>query len=446
MSEQQNFRSRAATVQEYCAIPLAQPPNGLVVSEPSHPNLDCTTPSEIQSCGTYWRSWWCYYNERNDEAGRIQVVNACRGEQSVLWKNFRNRVETIVTNELQQYKNLTGDNDLARKIIWNYVMAEVRKNDVSFGQQGYVSDLNWAAGRIFAENPHGEGKTFTQQLEYEVQKGCSADTVWEGGSCQITNDCPEGQTCRIGIAGFICSGTIGPTGTPSTSITPSISPSVTINPSLSPTIAPSDPVPSVTITPTTTPINTSPTPTINPNITSIPTSTPAPGQAHANLSVKVVGIGNDLSTNNQLPKNPSRTVRTQVFNSENNLVASVPGTLVYGGLNFVGLVNLGENITQGSYTLKVRLGNTLWRRIPGILVLAPDTTRDTQNVRLVSAELDGNNMLDLIDYQIFLSCFNKETTPCTTEKSIFADINDDGVIDQLDYNILLISFETREGD
>jgi hypothetical protein len=61
---------------------------------------------------------------------------------------------------------------------------------------------------------------------------------------------------------------------------------------------------------------------------------------------------------------------------------------------------------------------------------------------LISGDVNSDNQLNLVDYNIFLTCFGNKQ--CNTKTQ--ADLNMDGKVDEVDLNILYDQFATRQGD
>lgn len=58
----------------------------------------------------------------------------------------------------------------------------------------------------------------------------------------------------------------------------------------------------------------------------------------------------------------------------------------------------------------------------------------------------GDNVLDIRDYNIFVSCFGSRLNTSTCLNKEAADLNDDGVVDSSDFTLLFASFQTQYGD
>jgi hypothetical protein len=217
--------------------------------------------------------------------------------------------------------------------------------------------------------------------------------------------------------------------------------------------------PTATKIPTKTPTKT-PVPTKNPTATSIPaqpTATTAPGQPTATpiqsgptattapnetriaLSLIIPGIGERENVN---PNPSTRTAEIQTYNTAGDLVKSGSGQITFdqNTLTFKGTVSLGT-IESGIYRIKVRIDNSLWKAINGISLTSGQTT-NTQNLKLITGDLNQDNILNLLDYNAMLACYG--TKQCAQKTK--ADLNMDSAVDEKDLNILYVAFSSREGD
>jgi hypothetical protein len=177
------------------------------------------------------------------------------------------------------------------------------------------------------------------------------------------------------------------------------------------------PAPTATRTPTPTPTKT-PTPTLLPptatkfpTATLFPTATIVPGHTAIGLKLKLTAIGATPRVENTTPLRPQRNVQVLVINSQNNQTASVNGvvTLDPGSGLYLGKIDLGNNFTSGVYLIKVRMDNTLWRQIPGIQNITAGTINETQTSSLISGDLNQDNEINLLDYNILLTCLRNST-------------------------------------
>ncbi len=203
-----------------------------------------------------------------------------------------------------------------------------------------------------------------------------------------------------------------------------------------------------TATPTNTPSSTNtPTPTATP----IPTVTVAPNETALTLALALPGIGNGSGDNNS-PKRTTRQATVIVYDSSNTAVTTEKmGTVTYNATTgrYEGTIGLGDSIAtpSGSYIVKVKMDNTLLKRLPGIVTINKDQTNNTSPAMLVSGDINQDNTLGIEDYTSVLACYNN-AAGCTQQISVLTDINDNGEVvgDTDDYQILQRGFAIRNGD
>lgn len=161
------------------------------------------------------------------------------------------------------------------------------------------------------------------------------------------------------------------------------------------------------------------------------------------LFAELPGIGTQVGDNKN-PKQPERGTQIAIYDASNQQVKDMTGKLKFDlqKNTYTGTLALGA-LPSGSYTIKLRMDNTLFKTVPGIQNLVSGRVTVASNVAtLVSGDLDQNNILDLFDYNIFLSCFGDKQ--CAQKSR--ADLNDDGKVEEVDLNILQRSFALRRGD
>lgn len=170
------------------------------------------------------------------------------------------------------------------------------------------------------------------------------------------------------------------------------------------------------------------------------TCSPPPQDTVLKIQAKMPGIGGQ-SGDNQNPQNPTRDAVIEIYNTQNQLINDGGGTAQFQGENYVGEVNLGEDFVPGIYYAKIGLNNTLVSRVPQVHNLQKGIINELPAVTLLPGDLNQNNILDLLDYNIFISCFGDKTC----DQKILADLNDDGEVEGIDYNILLRAYQERQG-
>ena len=203
--------------------------------------------------------------------------------------------------------------------------------------------------------------------------------------------------------------------------------------------------PTSTTAPTSPPTTSAPTATSVPTIglTGNPTITVTPTQTQGGISLSISaimpGIGSGAGGNTN-PARRTREARVIIKNAQNQEVANSSGTLTFDGTKFAGTVNTGQTLS-GPHTIKIKLDNTLLKLAPGIQNLSGALSQIPQ-VTLISGDLNQDNTMDILDYNIFISCFGEKTC----DKKNLSDLNDDGKVEEMDLNILLRGFAIRNGD
>ena len=78
-----------------------------------------------------------------------------------------------------------------------------------------------------------------------------------------------------------------------------------------------------------------------------------------------------------------------------------------------------------------------------------------QRVNLIAGDVDNNNILNINDYNILLSCVSSPVVAnidnhalCNTNANYLklSDLEDNGAVDQFDYNLFLREYAVQNGD
>lgn len=171
--------------------------------------------------------------------------------------------------------------------------------------------------------------------------------------------------------------------------------------------------------------------------------------------------GNSLSNKN--PLHPQRNLAVQVFDTNNQIVASSSAPITYDSASgtFVGAVGLGPNIPSGNYNIKIQTDRYLRKRIPGIQQIKFNQTTPLAITQMVAGDTNNDNVLNVLDYNALLDCGYGQLNPlpiadansiyntpaCKVHKpQVNVDLNDDGVVDSTDYNLFLRELSVQNGD
>lgn len=204
--------------------------------------------------------------------------------------------------------------------------------------------------------------------------------------------------------------------------------------------------------------NVSPTPT--PTVTVTPSFTPSPTPStRIDLTICLHGLGNcgdNVSPNaggNKNLKHLTRALNLGLFDSSDQQVASITGTLQYStaSAKFTAKLTVPANISAGSYIAKINADGFLTKQVPGITQVTSGQTITIPEVSLVAGNINNDNQVDILDYNLLTDCFgSKQTSPsCTihpTSTSSGADLNDDGVVDAADYNLFLRELSVQKAN
>ncbi len=171
--------------------------------------------------------------------------------------------------------------------------------------------------------------------------------------------------------------------------------------------------------------------------------------------------GNSLSNKN--PLTPQRLMSIQIYNSSNQLVASEAGFVNYDSNagSFRGGIDLGPDFPDGSYILKIQTGRYLKKLVPGIQSITALQNNNVKQIDLVAGDINGDNLLNVLDYNAFLNCGYGvlEPLPIADPNSLFnssecqvftpigyVDLDDNGIVNNFDYNLFLRELSVQNGD
>lgn len=189
-------------------------------------------------------------------------------------------------------------------------------------------------------------------------------------------------------------------------------------------------------------------PTGNPFATStlIPTinASPPPGGASVRLSATLPAIGTSFTSDNKTPVEPNRQVQIQLTKSDSTTPITATGMLAFNGNEYVGYVVVPSAPT-GSYQIKARLNNTLYKVIPGIYALQDTSSVNTTTVALNSGDVNQDNKIDLYDYNIMIGCIQQKPS-CSQAFKALTDLDSNRQTNAADYNIFITQLRFREGD
>lgn len=202
-----------------------------------------------------------------------------------------------------------------------------------------------------------------------------------------------------------------------------------------------------------------PLPSLSPSLSPLPSISPVITSAITNLSFTIylhgIGLGGDNVTpnggGNTLPLHQQRKATVTMLNANNMPVLTLPFDIVYSSTsgNFAGSVNKG-NLADGSYLATIKVDNFLPKQLPGIIQITSGQAFVIPSVYVVTGDINNDNQLDILDYNLLVSCFGSKQTSSTcmtppTQLLSGSDINDDGKVDGFDYNLFLRELSVQHG-
>jgi hypothetical protein len=209
------------------------------------------------------------------------------------------------------------------------------------------------------------------------------------------------------------------------------------------------------ISATATPAPTSPAATAVPTQTPAPTTPPAAGDTILGFDLLLHGIGkagdnaNPQGTGNTSPTRTQRTATVQVYDSNNNLVATNQGPVTYdtNSGSFKGTVDLGQHVSTGAYTVKVKTDQYLRALVPGIQTLTAGQTNQLPQFSMVVGDINDDNQINILDYNILMGCYSDLLPPvsCAAGNDVLSDLDSDGHVNQFDYNLFLRELSNSTG-
>ncbi len=185
--------------------------------------------------------------------------------------------------------------------------------------------------------------------------------------------------------------------------------------------------------------------------------TPTPVSTEMYMTVYLDDIGNRgdnanpsaNSLSNKNPKHSSIIAETQIFTAQNQLIASGPGTLTYNPSlgAYTGNVPISAGFPSGNYLIDIKTPSHLSKQVGGIQTIIAGQTNTIAPVALVAGDINNDNVLNILDYNLLLNCYSDPAPPvaCTPAGKTSADLNDDGLVNQFDYNLFLRELSVQQG-
>lgn len=173
-----------------------------------------------------------------------------------------------------------------------------------------------------------------------------------------------------------------------------------------------------------------------------PTPTPNPSQALLSVVVDLKpAVGSNTSRGeNANPVLTARNGEVKVTNTSNAQVVFDQNIQFNFKNDNTFNANAGS-FAPGTYDVKVRFDNTLWKDL-GVVTLTLGTTASPKQASLRLGDINQDNVLDLADYNAFISCYGLGVCGQKTQ----TDLNLDGKVDEKDLNIFYSNLSNRQGD
>jgi hypothetical protein len=144
-------------------------------------------------------------------------------------------------------------------------------------------------------------------------------------------------------------------------------------------------------------------------LNSSPSVSPVPSGKSVTLYITVPGVGANNSAG--LNNNPKRTIRTayiKFYDSQNKEVSGASGPLTFQSSTGLYTGSIPVSVADGTYSATVRLDNSLWKRLAGIVTISGDTNVQTQPTTLILGDFNGDNEINLQDYNMLISELKKQ--------------------------------------
>lgn len=214
-------------------------------------------------------------------------------------------------------------------------------------------------------------------------------------------------------------------------------------------------------TPTPIPTN-PPSPTGEITATPILTQQVTPPSTDTIFSLSLILPGVGAGGGNMHPLHPIRDITLWLYNLGTRQLTTKKDSIIFDGSSFINpTIDVGT-IPSGNYQLFVKSDQFLITRLSQSASTSTISLQSGQKVILPPSPLlsgdiapqqkgqktnYGDNILDIQDYNLLLSCYGAKAQSSTCMNKQAADLDDNGIIDAIDYNLLLRAFATTtQGD
>ncbi|MCL4354738.1 dockerin type I domain-containing protein [Patescibacteria group bacterium] len=195
-------------------------------------------------------------------------------------------------------------------------------------------------------------------------------------------------------------------------------------------------------------------PTLNPSITPGGQTPPSSEAATLNIVVGLDGIG--AAGDNQNPtsggnKNPKTTVKKAKITAINlNTSTQIDANVDVTYESSSGMFKTETKLERGLYLIKIKVEGYL-RKILSINLNINASKIDAPVVNLTTGDINDDNVLSILDYNILISCStysrdNKKLCSSSPNFMLFSDLNSDGKVDEVDFNLFTREYSVQTGD
>lgn len=353
--------------------------------------------------------------------------------------------KTITSAKLRLRTMNDSDADSNGTVYVNWVTnTSWTETGITYNNKPAISSTVLGSAKPSAPNTTYEFSLSTAQLvsalggQASIALTSLSDDAASFNSKEVSSGKPE-LILTLAASTASTSTPIPPTAAPTVTKTPTPTPSPTKTPTPTPiqSVPTSTPTSIVTVAPTT-PVATS---------TLIPTTAPEEGTTSVVVNLMLHGIGeggdavNPNSQGNMNPLHPQRTVSVDVYNAQNQLVATKQGIITFNTASgaFTGNISLGNTITTGAHTIRIKVDQYLRGIVAGIQMLNAGQTASLPSLTLTAGDVNNDNAINIVDYNIIVGCYSDLLPPvsCNDVNKLRADLNDDDKVNQFDYNLFI---------
>ncbi|MSP13520.1 MAG: hypothetical protein EXR62_11260 [Chloroflexi bacterium] len=164
--------------------------------------------------------------------------------------------------------------------------------------------------------------------------------------------------------------------------------------------------------------------------------------------------GTSIFYPNRNPLTPQRRLFVDIYNTNKQRVFYSYGqsTVTYNPStdSFIGVIDLGNTLPTGNYTVKFHLDFTLTKVVDGIQKINGGSSNVLPGTLLWAGDTNNDNKLNILDWNVLYDCYSDANQPprncADSNKKLSADINDDGNVNIYDMNQWLRIVATVWGD